>query len=165
MIRFFGIMLVFLSCVFGGAAAAKKQLSVLEGIERAEKLVSAIIEGILSERSTMTEILQGIVGENEKTDGFICSVLKNSAGKRIVLKKEIVERTGFCSDGPTAKALEETFEIFGTAAAEEQVHRLKHIQNGIAKRREQLLKPVLERARLARSFGAIAGLLAAVILI
>ena len=89
--KLLGIVLVFLSFVFCGIAASKKYLSLTEGIEKAEKLINTIIDGILNDRSTMEEILQRAKGMDEKTDVFIDAVLKNSEGKRIVLKKEIAE--------------------------------------------------------------------------
>ena len=158
-------MLVFLSFVFCGIAASKKYLSLTEGIEKAEKLINTIIDGILNDRSTMEEILQRAKGMDEKTDVFIDAVLKNSEGKRIMLKKEIASETGFCSDDYTNKLLQEAFDIFGKTTAEEQISRLKHIRGGIITRREELLQPSLQKAKLSRSFGIIAGLLAAVILL
>ena len=136
-----------------------------EGIEKAEKLINTIIDGILNDRSTMEEILQRAKGMDEKTDVFIDAVLKNSEGKRIMLKKEIASETGFCSDDYTNKLLQEAFDIFGKTTAEEQISRLKHIRGGIITRREELLQPSLQKAKLSRSFGIIAGLLAAVILL
>ena len=113
----------------------------------------------------MEEILQSAKGMDEKTDVFIDAVLKNSEGKRIMLKKEIASETGFCSDDYTNKLLQEAFDIFGKTTAEEQISRLKHIRGGIITRREELLQPSLQKAKLSRSFGIIAGLLAAVILL
>ena len=83
----------------------------------------------------------------------------------IMLKKEIASETGFCSDDYTNKLLQEAFDIFGKTTAEEQISRLKHIRGGIITRREELLQPSLQKAKLSRSFGIIAGLLAAVILL
>ena len=163
--KLLGIVLVFLSFVFCGIAASKKYLSLTEGIEKAEKLINTIIDGILNDRSTMEEILQRAKGMDEKTDVFIDAVLKNSEGKRIMLKKEIASETGFCSDDYTNKLLQEAFDIFGKTTAEEQISRLKHIRGGIIIRREELLQPSLQKAKLSRSFGIIAGLLAAVILL
>ena len=153
--KLFGIVLVFLSFVFGGIAVSKNYLSLTEGIEKAEKLINTIIDGILNDRSTMEEILQRAKGMDEKTDVFIDAVLK----------KEIAEETGFCSDDYTNKLLQEAFDIFGKTTAEEQISRLKHIRGGIITRREELLQPSLQKAKLSRSFGIIAGLLAAVILL
>ena len=163
--KLLGIVLVFLSFVFCGIAASKKYLSLTEGIEKAEKLINTIIDGILNDRSTMEEILQRVKVMDEKTDVFIDAVLKNSEGKRIMLKKEIASETGFCSDDYTNKLLQEAFDIFGKTTAEEQISRLKHIRGGIITRREELLQPSLQKAKLSRSFGIIAGLLAAVILL
>lgn len=163
--KLLGILLVFTACIFGGAALARRYISVLEGVERAEKLVAALADGVRREHGTMEEILRGVLKTDDKTECFISAVFKNSAGKRIVLKKEITEKTGFCSDGFANKLLLEAFDIFGKTDAAEQALRLEHIQSSLCKRREQLTKPTYERAKLARSFGVIAGFLAAVILI
>ena len=95
--KLFGIALVFLAFVFGGAALARKYISVLEGVERAEKLVAAFADGVRREHGTMEEILRSVLETDDKTDYFINDVLKNSAGKRIVLKKGTAAETGFCS--------------------------------------------------------------------
>lgn len=163
--KLLGILLVFAACIFGGAALARRYISVLEGVERAEKLVAALADGVRREHGTMEEILCSVLKTDDKTDCFINAVLKNSAGKRIVLKRETAAETGFCSDGFANKLLLEAFDIFGKTDAVEQVLRLEHIQSSLYKRREQLLKPTYERAKLARSFGVLAGFLAAVILI
>ncbi len=163
--KLFGIALVFLSFVFGGAVLARRYISVLEGVERAEKLVAALADGVRREHGTMEEILRGVLKTDDKTECFVNAVLKNSAGKRIVLKKETAAETGFCSDGFANKLLLEAFDFFGKTDAAEQALRLEHIQSSLCKRREQLTKPTYERAKLARSFGVIAGFLAAVILI
>ncbi len=163
--KLFGIALVFLAFVFGGAALARKYISVLEGVERAEKLVAAFADGVRREHGTMEEILRSVLETDDKTDYFINDVLKNSAGKRIVLKKGTAAETGFCSDEFANKLLFEAFNIFGKTDAAEQALYLEHIRSSLCKRHEQLAKPTYERAKLARSFGVIAGFLAAVILI
>ena len=163
--KLFGIALVFLAFVFGGVVLARKYISVLEGVERAEKLVAAFADGVRREHGTMEEILRSVLETDDKTDYFINDVLKNSAGKRIVLKKGTAAETGFCSDGFANKLLFEAFDIFGKTDAAEQALYLEHIRSSLRKRHEQLLQPTYERAKLARSFGVIAGFLAAVILI
>ena len=160
-----GIILVFCACVFGGTAVAGKYLSVLKGVERAERLVGAMIDGVRLEHRTMSEILEGVLNTDEETKALVSSVLKNSEGKRIVLKKDTAEKSGFCTDEEANKLLEEAFEIFGKTTAEEQIKSLEQIQSSLRKRHELLLKPTYERAKLARSMGVIAGFLAVVILV
>ena len=150
-----GIILVFCACIFGGTAVAGKYLSVLKGIERAERLVGAMIDGVRLEHRTMVEILEGVLNTDEETEALVSSVLK----------KDTAEKSGFCTDEEANKLLEEAFEIFGRTTADEQIKSLEHIQSGLRKRHELLSKPTYERAKLARSMGVIAGFLAAVILV
>lgn len=163
--KLFGILLVFTACVFGGAAAAERYRALPLGAERAERLVAAMISGIKNEHGTLDEILHGVLKTDEKTDEFVSSVLKSSAGKRIVLKKGEAAKIGFCRDEAAAELLEEAFEIFGKTAAQEQIKSLEHVREKLAERQSSLSQPCCERAKLARSFGVIAGFLAAVILI
>ena len=105
---------------------------------------------------------------NKKIDPIVrmtSMLMPQRCDSMVMLKKEIASETGFCSDDYTNKLLQEAFDIFGKTTAEEQISRLKHICGGIITRSEELLQPSLQKAKLSRSFGIIAGLLAAAILL
>lgn len=160
-----GIVFIFLFFVCCGRLLSKKYISVLNGIRNAQELLRSIREGIAAERLTMAEILRVYIFEHKDSEQFINKLLSGGDDERILYDIKAAEKSGFCLDGYSNKILEEAFLAFGKTAAEEQENRFAHLCSMLEKRYDIILPEETQKAKLAKSMGIAAGMLAAAVLL
>lgn len=163
--RTVGIVLVFFFFACCGGLLSKKYISVLNGVKNAQELLCSIKEGVAGERLTMAEILRGYIFEHKGSERFINMLLSGGENERILYDIKAAEESGFCLDGYSNKILEEAFLSFGKTAAEEQTDRFSHLYGMLEKRYDAVLPEEMQKAKLAKSLGIAAGMLAAAVLL
>lgn len=163
-----GIIFIFFSLSAAGIAVGENYISVLKSIKRAEAFLSTLLIGLENGRLSVLEMLKNAsLSDDAETKAFADMLeanFKSSCGNMVKVK-EAVLKSDFCKDKIAALSLLEAIEILGKCSAEEQVEKIKFCRESIRKRYDTAFIPYSQKAKLSRSSGILAGLLAAIILI
>lgn len=160
--KLIGISMIISACSLLGFAVAKEYNSVLNGINRAEKLIKTIIFCLHNEHMSIPEILSYIysVGDN-KTKNFIENIEFSSLGNI----EETAIKCGFCKDETANSILREVFSVIGKYSAKEQIAELEFCRNKLNRLYENNAEIIKNKAEFSRRFGILAGIFIAVIFI
>lgn len=161
-----GIVFIFVSLSAAGAIIGENYISVLKSIKRAENFLNILLIGLESGRLSVSEMLENAAksGDEETVkfinilkEGFRCGFF--SASEQDALNSD------FCKDETAVSSLLEAINILGKCSAEEQIDKIKYCRENLRKRYAAAFTIYSQKAKLSRSSGILAGLLAAVILI
>lgn len=164
--KLMGIVFIFVSISAAGAAVGESYISVLKSIKRAENFLDLLITGLENGRISVPEMLKNAsaFGDHE-TVAFIDVLESHIETGGLFAEAKTALESGFCKDETTTFELTEAINILGKCSAEEQIERIKYCRENIRKRHEEATMIYGQKAKLSRSSGVLAGLLAAVILI
>ncbi|MBE6899218.1 MAG: hypothetical protein E7479_00920 [Ruminococcaceae bacterium] len=152
--KFFGIVLIFISVSLIGFEIGNKYLSELGGIKRAEIFLKNIILCLESENLTLTEIFENCKKSGDKkTEDFIFLLFKNGMSD---IEQNAAE-SGFCTNKSALSVLQETFFVLGKYSSENQIREISFCRNrlnDLYAQNEVLLK---SKSKLIRISGILAG--------
>lgn len=160
--KLIGTAMIITACSCVGMLLSKEYISVLKGIERAEKLIKNISACLENENMSIPEIFEYIsVLGDDKTNEFIENIRIGNMDNT----SETAEQCGFCTDDEAKNILSEAFSVLGKSSASEQIKELDFCRNRLKSIRESKAEEIISKAKFARRIGFTAGVFAAVVLI
>lgn len=164
--KIIGIVFIFCSLSAAGIAVGENYISVLRSIKRAEIFLNTLLIGLENGRLSVMEMLKNAsFSYDEETKAFADMLEANFKSEGGNIKRESILKSDFCKDKIASLSLLEAVDILGKCSAEEQIEKIKFCRENIRKRYDAAFILYNQKAKLSRSSGMLAGLLAAVILI
>lgn len=160
--KFFGLILVFLSATFLGLLFANKYISCLKDMKRVEFLLKNIILCLNKENTAVVEILKNCAKISDKeTEKFLSSV----SPEEFDMIAKVSDSNGFCSDKITNMILQEAFSVLGKYDASEQIKELEFCRKKVSELYEKNENALISKAKLSRCFGILLGAFLVIVMI
>ncbi|MBQ3531800.1 MAG: hypothetical protein IJA05_07780 [Oscillospiraceae bacterium] len=160
--KILGIILLFFSVSSFGFLVSENYVSLLKDVKRVDSFIKNILLGIESENMTINEIFDFTENScDDKTKNFLSSVIPENF-KNI---SEVAYITNFCKDRTVNSILEEVFFVLGKYSAAEQIREINFCRNKINTYYQKIEAPFLQKIKLLRYSGVLAGMFAAIIFI
>lgn len=160
--KLLGIMFVFVSVFSIGLVFSKRQLSVLKGIERAEKHLGNILLDIKNEHLTTAEIFNKICTEEDfETKEFFSLI----SPEKLNDTSKIAYQCGFIKNKTAADIFGEAFSVLGKYSVEDQEKEIEFCRNKLNFLYKKSEDEIKTRAKLIAYSGFFGGILAAILLI
>ncbi len=163
--KLLGVVFIFVSLSAAGVLIGENYISVLKSIKRAENFLNILLIGLENGRLSIGEMLEKARASGDiETVAFI-DILKNSLMTGGSVNEKMFLESAFCKDKIAASSAFEAINILGKCSAEEQIEKMKYCRENIRKRYETAFDLYNKKAKLSRSSGILAGLLAVIIFI
>ena len=164
--KIIGIVFIFFSLSAAGAIIGENYLSVLKSIKRAENFLNILLIGLEGGRLSVNEMLESAAKSGDEETVKFVNILKGGfrCGSLAASEQDAL-KSNFCKDETAVLSLLEAISILGKCSAEEQIDKIKYCRENLRKRYAAAFPVYSQKAKLSRSSGILAGLLAAVILI
>ena len=157
-----GILFLFISISSLGFFISEKYISKLKDIQRVDLFIKNVLLGLENENMTINEIFEFIEKScDDKTKNFLYS----SSPENFKKISEIAYTSDFCKDKTVILILDEVFYVLGKYSAAEQIKEINFCRNKVISYSQKKENSFLEKAKLSRCSGVLAGILAAIMFI
>lgn len=157
-----GIIFIITSFSAFGFYKSQKQLSVLKGIERAEKFLKNVLICLNTEHMTVKEIIENIAKtSDDKTKRFVLCLNDHD----LTNSMKTSDLCDFCPSKEAVYIISEAFSVLGKYSLDEQTHEIENCiekLKNIYRNKEDETK---KKAEFSKISGILCGFFAAVLLI